>query len=99
MNDGHETYLLGGEARLLRADRLPCPVCGHPTGDCVGEEREQVPLVGSNTFPSLEREDLFIVEEDVYEDRAISPFTTARVLVAAKGASIPWERAQELGLA
>jgi hypothetical protein len=29
----------GPDAQLLAAKpRHPCPICGHPTGDCTGEE-------------------------------------------------------------
>jgi hypothetical protein len=73
-------------------------VCGHPTGDCAGEISEHVRVVGAEVFPSLQREDVFIVQENVYEERAISPFTTARVLAAAKGTAISIDRAKELGL-
>jgi hypothetical protein len=56
-------------------------------------------VVGANTFPSLEQDEVFIVSEDVWEERAITPFTVARVLVAAKGTSMPLAKAKELGLA
>lgn len=90
--------ILGGDASIVRADRNPCPVCGHTTGDCAGETTEHIRVVGAEVFPSLQQEDVFIVEENVYEERAISPFTTARVLAAAKGTAISIDRAKELGL-
>lgn len=96
--DNNETYVLGGSARLVSADRQPCIVCGHPTGDCRGETTENIPLVGAQAFPSLGHEDVHVVEEDVYEERQISPFTKAKVLVAAKGTAMPVSRAKELGL-
>ena len=93
-----EERILGGEIRLLRAAREPCPVCGHPTGDCRGEAEPPKVVVGANTFPSLGHEEIYIVPEDIWEERPITPFTTAKVLVAAKGTQMPMSKAQELGL-
>lgn len=95
---GQDQIILGN-VRLVRADRQPCPVCGHPTGDCSGERFEkprEVLLQG--TVPSLEDEQTFLVEEDVFEERQVSQFTTLRVLLAKKGQTIPLARARELGL-
>lgn len=97
-NNGHGDMIFG-DISISRADRQPCPVCGHPTGDCVNngfKPPERILLHG--TTPSLEEEQTFFVEEDVFEERAISAFTTVKVLLARKGSSIPFARARELGL-
>lgn len=91
--------ILGGDATILRAGREPCLVCGHPTGDCAGDSDPPHIVVGANTFPSLQQDEVFIATEDIWEERAISPFTKAKVLVAAKGTAMPMEKAKELGLA
>jgi len=96
--EGHVEYALGGEVEIVRANRQPCPVCNHPTGDCTGKDHGDVTVTGPGAFVSMDAEEVFIVQENVYEERAISPFTTTRVLVAAKGAAISRERAAELGL-
>jgi hypothetical protein len=93
-----EERILGGEVRVLRATREPCVVCGHPTGDCKGDADPPKVVVGAGTFPSLGHEETYIVPEDVWEVRPITPFTTAKVLVAAKGTRMPMSEAEELGL-
>lgn len=92
-----DQYILDG-VRLVGREGGPCPVCGHPTGDCSGEEKQHVTTIGVNIFPSLQHEDVFIVEEDVVEERWISPYTKTNVIVAAKGARISVSKAKELGL-
>ena len=39
-----------------------------------------------------------LVEEDIYEDRQITPFTKARVIVHHKGSYVTVEKAKELGI-
>jgi hypothetical protein len=95
---GREERILGGDARFVRANRQPCLICGHPTGDCTGDSGPPIRVLGPDIFPSLEHEETFIVEEDVYEERAISNIRTTQVLVAGKGTSIPLSKAQDLGL-
>jgi hypothetical protein len=91
-----DQYILEG-VRLLGREGA-CIVCGHPTGDCLGEKSHHVQVVGANVFPSLQHEDVFIVEEDVIEERWISPFTKTTVIIASKGSVIPLAKAKELGL-
>lgn len=95
---GRDEFVMDN-VRLVRADRQPCPVCGHPTGDCSGERFEKPKeILLQGTTPSLEKDQTFLVEEDVYEERRVSQFTTLRVLLAKKGQTIPLTRARELGL-
>jgi len=75
-----------------------CPVCGHPTSDCAPKDQPHVRVVGADTFKSIESTELFIVAEDVFEERQISPFTKAKVLLYAKGKAIPIAEARKLGL-
>lgn len=98
MSFGASDQYLFGDIRIARRDANPCPVCGHPSGDCPGESGQQVRVLGAEVFPSLNHQDVFMVEDDVYEERMISPFTSARVLVARKGFAIPMTKARELGL-
>ena len=95
---GREERILGGDARFVRADREPCLICGHLTGDCTGDSGPPVRVLGPDIFPSLKREEVFIVEEDVYEERAISKLTNTRILVARKGTAMPISKARDLGL-
>jgi len=85
-----------GDLEIHGADRKPCPVCGHPTGDCSGSEKTILDL----NLPKriIGKEPMFLVEEDVTEDRAITPYTRARVLIHRKGDYIPLTKARELGL-
>lgn len=91
-----ETHVAG--ARLLRADRNPCPVCGDPNGDCSGDSGPPVKIWGLGDIPSLEDEQTIHVDHDVIVERQITPFTKAKVLAAAAGSQIPLSRARELGL-
>jgi hypothetical protein len=87
------------EVSFAKAQREPCPVCGHPTGDCSGELPAPEKIAGFNTIESLVPQQTFLLEEDIYEDRQITPFTTARVLKYPKGKHIPLQEARNLGLA
>lgn len=97
---GHDGYreLLFGDIPVLRADRMQCPVCGHPTGDCAGEAGKPTHIVLYGDVPSMEEGTDFLVEEDVVVERQITPFTVAKVIVAHKGQHIPLSKARELGL-
>ena len=85
--------------QILRADRSPCIVCGHPTGDCSPGSHEKVEIAfATQTLESLKDIQKILVEETVYENRQITPFTTARVIIAKKGSYVTVERAKELGI-
>jgi hypothetical protein len=91
-----DDYIAG--IRILRADRSRCVICGHPTGDCTGETQAHVKVFGPGIFQSLLHEEVFIVEEDVWEEKVISSSTTTKVLLHPKGTAIPLSEAQRLGL-
>lgn len=93
-----EREILGGAAKLIGATREPCPACGHPTGDCAGDSAPPQRVLGPNIFPSLAQEETYVVPEDVYEKRQVSPYISINVLVAQKGAAMPVSKAKELGL-
>jgi hypothetical protein len=42
--------------------------------------------------------DCGFVEQDIYEERQITPFTRAKVLLHKKGKYIPFREAEKLGL-
>lgn len=90
----------GTDVVFLTADREPCPVCGHPTGDCVGDTPPSVaPRV---QFAPLEKpqakEPMVLVEEDIWQDVQITALTKTRVLVAKAGTQVSLTRARELGI-
>lgn len=95
---GREERILGGDARILRATREPCPVCGEKSGDCTGESGPPIRVFGPDLFPSLGHEETYVVPEHVWREVQVSKFTTTRVLVAAKGTAMPISKAKELGL-
>ena len=95
---GREERILGGEVRIIRAGNNPCPVCGHPTGDCTGESGPPIRVLGPNIFPSMDHEEMFVVQEDIWETKPISKLTNTRVLVAKAGTAIPVSKARDLGL-
>lgn len=92
---------LYGEFRILRAEGKPCPICGHPTGDCSSESTETLHnknIVGVGLFESLDKEAKIVVEEDVYEERTLYGRQTIKVLKFRKGQQIPISVAREQGL-
>lgn len=95
-NDNGEEIILEN-VRLLRASREPCIVCGHPTGDC-GDGVAPKRILGQDAFPSLADQTMVYVEEDLFEERQVSKYTTAKFLVARKGSQISLTKAKELGL-
>lgn len=89
--------ILGG-VEVLRADRQPCPVCGHPTGDCTGESGGPRHVLGPGAYVSMPHEETYLVEEDVYQETRLNEFTVRRIKVAVAGTAIPMSRARVLGL-
>lgn len=85
--------------RISRADRMPCPVCGHPTGDCAGDGPPLNPetVWGYNTNSSLDDSVTFYMQEDYFEERELAPGITAKILIHKKGKSIPLAEARKLG--
>jgi hypothetical protein len=83
---------------FLRADRQPCPVCGHPTGDCADGAQAPRVIIGDNVSPPVADDPLVLVPEDIRTEVQITPFTRARVLLAAKGSYIPASEARAYGI-
>jgi hypothetical protein len=91
----YNNYKMEGVS-FLEADRNPCPVCGHPTGDCAGDNAP-THVIGFEASQGKSTP-LFHVEEEVWEEKQITPYTKARVLVYKKGENISIEEAKRLGL-
>jgi len=83
---------------VLRADRQPCPVCGHPTGDCGGDSGPPIVIFGYNTNSSLDETQTFLIEDDIFDEREIAPGVVTKFLVHRKGTHIPLNKAKEMGL-
>jgi hypothetical protein len=94
---GDKEYLYG-EFEFLSATDESCPVCGHATGNCAPPDQPHVRVIGTDTFASLKTEEMFVIKEDIFEERQISQFTKSKVLVYAKGKAIPVSEAKKLGL-
>jgi hypothetical protein len=84
--------------RIVRASRQPCIVCGHPTGDCADNFPAPARIVGDNVEVAERKPLDVLVPENIYEERQITPFTRARVLVAAAGTYVTQDRAHDLGI-
>jgi len=97
-NDFLRPYSIGDNIKITPADRRPCPVCGHPTGDCVGENSEPSHIIGFGVNEPNPDAQQFVVKEDVYVERQLTPTTKTRVLVAAAGKVISVTQAKNLGL-
>jgi len=92
------SYMIGDNIKITPADRSPCPVCGHPTGDCVGENSEPDHIVGFGPDAPNPDAQQFVVKEDVWVERQLTPTTKTRVLVAPAGKVISVTQAKNLGL-
>ena len=96
-----ETPYMRDEGSRLAADRQPCIICGHPTGDCHGtsENPTKISFAGEGEVPeSLKNSAKILVEEDVFEERQITPFTKITVRLAKKGSYVTLDRAKQLGI-
>lgn len=87
------------DTTILGGDREPCPICGHPTGDCPGSE-ESAPKVifGLGISETLLDSQMILIEEDIYEERQINPYVKADVLIHRKGKYVPFSEALRLGI-
>jgi hypothetical protein len=94
---GNSEYLFDGIS-IVRANRMPCPVCGHPTGDCATDNSKPNHIIGVGVFKSLDKKLEVTVENDIYEERQINQFYKARVVIARAGQKISVDKARELGL-
>jgi len=90
-----------GDIPILRADREPCLVCGHPTGDCTPEDHNpqdiHIALQDTN-HESRRQEKLIYVYETIYGEKQITAFTTAKVVLARAGTYVTVDKARELGI-
>jgi hypothetical protein len=87
------------DVRVLYADRQPCIVCGHPTGDCTNSDQEKLTsVVGIQGKGELFDKQKIYVEDDVVMEVQLTSFTKGRVIVAKKGSYVTVEQAKELGI-
>ena len=94
-----EPEMLFGDIPFISANREPCIICGHPTGDCSTESSPPKQIFGATRdFGSSADEQKILVEKDIIEVKQITPFTKSRVLVARKGSHITIAKAKELGI-
>jgi hypothetical protein len=94
----NDDVVLGG-IPIIRADRQTCPVCKHPTGDCTTDTAAPIHIAFTDSvIETLKESQTILVEENVYEDRQITPFTKTTVIIAHKGSYVTLERAKELGI-
>jgi hypothetical protein len=55
-------------------------------------------MFGTSVIETMKEQQLVLVEESVYGERQITPFSKAKVLLAKKGTYITVEKAIELGI-
>lgn len=91
-------YMIGDNIKVVPADRLPCPVCGHPTGDCTGDSGEPDHIIGFGPDAPNPDAQQYLVKEDVYVEKDLTPSIKTRVLVAPAGKFISVTEAKKLGL-
>jgi hypothetical protein len=80
------------------SQRKPCPICGHPTGDCTGDSPPPKKIAFFGASETLKAKQKILIEEDIYEDRQITPNLSIKVLIHKKGKYVSYEIAERLGL-
>lgn len=80
------------------ADRQPCLVCGHPTGDCVGDSPSPSEIAGFKVNEDPKQLQTYQIKEDIYEKREIAPGVMTKFITHHKGKFISIEEAEKLGL-
>lgn len=91
--------MLYGDIPFMSANREPCIVCGHTTGDCTTSESEPTHIFGvTGTSGSMNDNQKVLVEKDIIEEVQLTPFTRSKVLVARAGTYVTIARAKELGI-
>ena len=91
--------MIYGDIPFMSANREPCIVCGHTTGDCTTKESEPSHIFGvSTTAGSMNDNQKILVEKDIIEEVQLTPFTKSKVLVARAGTYVTIARAKELGI-
>jgi hypothetical protein len=80
------------------ADREPCLICGHPTGDCVGTETAPKQVAGFKIDQDPKEIRSYQVKEDIIESREIVPGVMTKIIMHRKGKFISIDEAEKLGL-
>lgn len=96
--DGFDSRRFFDEGFDSLQERQPCPVCGHPTGDCAGDSGPPQKITGLGITEEYKKKQTILVEEDVYEERQITPFVKVKAIKYKRGSHIPYEEAERLGL-
>ena len=73
-------------------------MCGHPTGDCTGELPPPKQLVGMGAIETLRHAQTVYVEEDIWEERQLTPGRTTKILKYRAGSTVTYDEAKNLGL-
>jgi hypothetical protein len=79
--------------KIAKADRKPCPVCGHPTGDCTADYDGPRHIIG---VP--DKEHLVYVKEDVTQEVILASGAKTTVILARGGSYITKAKAKEFGI-
>ena len=86
--DRDEEYKTIDGVTIFPASRKSCPVCGHETGDCSPDKEEGPSVIfGYNTNSSFDNDQVFVVKEDIFDEREIAPGVVMRLLIYKKGKS------------
>lgn len=83
---------------ILRAQHGPCPVCGHPTGDCAGELPPTKRVIGLGTIPSMRAKQTVLVDKDIIEEVEISHGIKTKIVRAKAGTYVSVDDAVALGI-
>ena len=84
-----------GSMTHLAADRMACPVCGHPTGDCAPDGQGAIKVLPGKTHdPNA----TVTVGREVHQEVRINGLRRSRVRLYNAGSKITEDEAERIGL-
>lgn len=92
----HNPEYIFGDIEIVKATHSPCPVCGHPTGDCAGGATPPLQVLGETSVSA--DQDKILVEQDVTRRVHVTPRIETTIVVARAGSWITRKKAKELGI-
>ena len=92
----HYPEYVFGNIDIVKATHEPCPVCGHPTGDCAGETAPPLHVLGETSASA--DQDKIRVEKDVVKEVQVTPLISTTIVVARAGSWITRKKGKELGI-
>lgn len=95
---GNEPVEIVNGIKVHKATLSPCPVCGHPTGNCTGNSESPKIIHTIAGLSTMDESGLYFLDEDYYEIQEIVTGVNIKKLIHKKGSMVSLKIATELGL-